>query len=52
MVSADSIKAIKIDAQGHDFKVLLSAGDQMSRIDYVRLEMQVDPPPGFKLVKD
>jgi FkbM family methyltransferase len=47
-----SVKYIKIDAQGHDFKVLLSAGDQMSRIDYVRLEMQVYPPPGFKLVKD
>jgi len=47
-----SVKYIKIDAQGHDFQSLLSAGDQMSRIEYVRFEMQVDPPPGFKLVKD
>jgi len=46
------IKYIKIDAQGHDFKVLLSAGDQMSRLEYVRFEMQVDPPPGRKLVHD
>merc|ERR1711972_758327 len=46
------IKYVKIDAQGHDFKVLLSAGDQISRIEYVRFEMQVDPPPGRRLVKD
>jgi len=46
------IKYIKIDAQGHDFKILQSAGDQMSRIEYVRFEMQVDPPPGRKMVAD
>jgi len=46
------IKYVKIDAQGHDFKVLLSAGDQISRIEYARFEMQVDPPPGRRLVKD
>jgi len=47
-----NVKYMKIDAQGHDFKVLLSAGDQMDRIEYVRFEMQVDPPPGRKLVAD
>jgi hypothetical protein len=45
------IKYMKVDAQGHDWNVLLSAGDQMSRIEYVRFEMQVDPPPGRRLVK-
>jgi len=47
-----AIKYVKIDAQGHDYKVLLSAGDQITRIQYVRFEMQVDPPPGRRLVKD
>jgi len=47
-----SVKYVKIDAQGHDFKVLLSAAEQISRIQYVRFEMQVDPPPGRRLVKD
>merc|ERR1719191_815846 len=46
------VKYTKIDAQGHDYKVLLSAGDQMSRIEYVRFEMQVDPPEGRKMVQD
>lgn len=46
------IKYLKIDAQGEDFKVLQSAGDQMSRLEYVRFEMQVDPPPGRKMVAD
>lgn len=46
------VKYVKIDAQGHDFKVLLSAGDQISRIEYVRFEMQVDPPAELKLVSD
>jgi len=46
------VKYVKIDAQGHDYKVLLSAGDMISRIEYVRFEAQVDPPEGMKLVKD
>lgn len=46
------IKYLKIDAQGQDYKVLLSAAEQMSRIEYVRFEMQVDPPAGRKMVAD
>lgn len=46
------IKYLKIDAQGQDFKVLQSAADQMSRLEYVRFEMQVDPLPGRKMVAD
>jgi len=46
------VKYIKIDAQGQDYKVLLSAAEQMHRIEYVRFEMQVDPPPGRKMVAD
>merc|ERR1719263_979847 len=46
------IKYVKIDAQGQDYKILLSAAEQMSRIEYVRFEMQVDPPPGRKMVAD
>lgn len=46
------IKYMKIDAQGHDFKVLMTAGEYISRIDYVRFEMQVDPPANRKMVKD
>merc|ERR1711959_119007 len=46
------VKYMKIDAQGHDFKVLMTAGEHLSRIDYVRFEMQVDPPPNRKMVKD
>jgi len=46
------IKYVKIDAQGHDFKVLMTAGEYISRIDYVRFEMQVDPAPNRKMVKD
>jgi len=46
------IKYMKIDAQGQDFKILMSAGEQISRIEYVRFEMQNDPPPGRKMVQD
>jgi len=46
------VKYVKIDAQGQDYKVLLSAGEEMSRIEYVRFEMQVDPLPGRKMVAD
>jgi len=46
------VKYLKIDAQGHDFKVLMTAGEYMSRLDFVRFEMQVDPPPNRKMVKD
>jgi FkbM family methyltransferase len=46
------IKYIKIDAQGQDYKILMGAGDQMSRIEYVRFEMQVDPPAELKMVQD
>merc|ERR1711959_814770 len=46
------VKYMKIDAQGHDFKVLMTAGEYISRIEYVRFEMQVDPPPNRKMVKD
>lgn len=46
------IKYVKIDAQGHDFKVLMTAGEYLARIDHVRFEMQVDPPPNRKMVKD
>lgn len=45
-----AIKYMKIDAQGHDFKVLQSAAEQISRIEYVRFESQVDPPPDRRLV--
>lgn len=47
-----AVKYVKIDAQGHDFKVLMTAGEYISRINYVRFEMQVDPPPSRKMVKD
>jgi len=46
------VKYLKIDAQGQDFKVLLSAGEEMSRLEYVRFEIQDDPPPGRKMVAD
>lgn len=46
------VKYLKIDAQGQDFKVLLSAGEEMSRIEYVRFEIQDDPPQGRKMVAD
>jgi len=46
------VKYMKIDAQGHDFNILMSADKYISRIEYVRFEMQVDPPPGRKMVKD
>merc|ERR1719486_863884 len=36
------VKYMKIDAQGHDYKVFLTAGEYISRIDYIRFEMQVD----------
>lgn len=46
------IKYMKIDAQGHDYKVLLSAGSQIHRIEYVRFEMQDDPPEELKVHDD
>lgn len=46
------VKYLKIDAQGHDFKILLSGAEEMKRLEYVRFEMQVDPPEGRKMVAD
>lgn len=47
-----AVKYVKIDAQGHDYQVLLSAGPELPRLDYVRFEMQVDPPANRKMVKE
>jgi len=47
-----SLKYLKINAQGHDFDVLKSAGAYLQRVENVHFEMQVDPPRNRQLVKE